>query len=61
MTKYILIEWPESQIIMEHPRFNECLFVNYVEGHEDPGSSAWMVPEDLYCEVYEEGNISREL
>ena len=42
MTKYILVEWPDSQFLMHHPRFNECLFVNYLEGHIDPGSSAYM-------------------
>jgi hypothetical protein len=38
---------------MEHPRFSECLFVENLEGHIDVGSSAYMVPEDIWKEVYE--------
>lgn len=53
MKKYILVTWPESQMLMEHPRFSECLFVDYLEGHDDPGSSAYMCPEDLYKEIFE--------
>ena len=53
MTKYILAQWPESQIFMEHPRFSECLFVEDLDGHTEVGSSAYMIPEDLYNEVYE--------
>ena len=52
MTKYILVQWPESQELMEHPRFNECLFVQDIEGHNEAGSSAYMCPEDLYKEVF---------
>lgn len=52
MTKYILVQWPESQMLIEHERFNECLFVDNIEGHEDVGSSAYMCPEDLYNELF---------
>lgn len=52
MTKYILVQWPESQDLMEHPRFHECLFVQDIEGHDEVGSSAYMCPEDLYEEIY---------
>ena len=52
MTKYVLVQWPESQELMEHPRFSECLLVQDIEGHEEVGSSAYMCPEDLYEEVY---------
>ncbi len=52
MKKYVLVPWPDSQILMDNPRFHECLFVDYLEGHDDPGSSAYMCPEDLYNEVY---------
>lgn len=51
--KYILVQWPESQLLMDHERFNECLFVNNIDGHVDVGSSAYMCPEDLYNEIYE--------
>lgn len=44
MTKYICVEWPEYQIFMEHPRFEEdCYYC--------PDSSVYFVPEDLYNEV----------
>ena len=54
---YVLVQWPESQMLMDNPRFNECLFVDYLEGdylegHEDPGSSAYMCPKDLYDEIF---------
>ena len=31
MQKYILVEWPESQMLMEHQRFNECLLVQDID------------------------------
>lgn len=43
-TKYILINWPDYQLFMDHPRFKDdcynCLEVN-----------AYFIPEDLYEEV----------
>lgn len=53
-TKYILVTWSDgSQNLMEHPRFNECLFVMDIEGHEPiAGDSAYMCPEDLYNEIF---------
>ena len=49
--KYVLVQFPESQFLMEHPRFNECLFVQDIPGHDEVGSSAYMCPEDLYDEI----------
>ena len=49
---YKLVQWPESQMLMEHPRFHECLFVDNIEGHDDVGSSAYMCPMDLYEEIF---------
>lgn len=47
MTKYVYVEWPEYQIFMEHPRFeDECYYC--------PDSSVYFIPEDLYDEVMEE-------
>ncbi len=54
MDKYILVQWPESQEIMDHPRFSECLLVQDIDGHIEVGSSAYMVPEDLYHEMSKE-------
>ena len=31
MKKYILVEWPESQELMEHERFNECLLIQDID------------------------------
>ena len=53
MEKYILVQWPDSQLLMENPRFNECLFVENIEGHEDVGSSAYMCPESLFKEIFD--------
>jgi len=52
MKKYVLVTWPDSQDLMNHQRFNECLFVQDIEGHDEVGSSAYMCPEDLYYEIY---------
>ena len=50
--KYILVQWPESQYLMEHPKFHECLLIQDIDGHDEVGSSAYMCPEDLYNEVF---------
>lgn len=39
---YVLVQWPDSQLLMEHERFNECLFVDNIEGHDDVGNSAYI-------------------
>ena len=52
MKKYVLVTWPDSQELMNYQRFNECLFVQDIEGHDEVGSSAYMCPEDLYDEIY---------
>lgn len=49
--KYVLVKFPESQLLMEHPRFNECLFVQDISGHDEVGYCAYMCPEDLYNEI----------
>lgn len=49
---YKLVQWPESQMLMEHSRFNECLFIENIEGHNDVGSSAYMCPIDIYEEIF---------
>jgi len=51
MDKYILVTWPESQHLMDKPWFNECLLVQDIEGHEEVGSSSYMVPENRYEEL----------
>lgn len=49
---YVLVCWPRSQKLMEHERFDECLFVADLEGHIEVGSSAYMCPLDLYEEIF---------
>lgn len=61
MTRYILVQWPESQYLMDHSRFDECLLVQDVEGHEEVGSSAYMCPEDLLEGVFEMTDEDKEL
>ena len=50
MTKYIRVDWPESQKFEEHDRGNECLICMTYDGED----SSVMVPEDLYEEVMNE-------
>ena len=57
MEKYVLVEWPESQKLMEHKRFNECLFIQDIDGHDEVGSSAYMCPEDLYKQIFNTNSI----
>ena len=47
LERYILVEWPEIQNFMSHPRWSECI---EIAGHPCPDNS-YMVPESLYEEV----------
>ena len=51
MKEYILVSFPEIQKFQEHPRWNECIACQDVEGHPCP-SETWVVPKDLYMEVF---------
>lgn len=53
MEKYLLVEWPEIQNFMDHPRWSECIFCVEIAGHPCPDNS-YMVPESLYKEVNNE-------
>lgn len=57
MEKYILVTWPESQELMNHERFNECLFVQDIDGHVEVGGSTYMCPEDLYEKIFNTDSI----
>ena len=50
---YKVVTWPDSQELMEHPRFNECLLINDGVGLDTYGPSAYMVPIGLYLELKE--------
>ena len=43
---YIRVNWPESQYLMNHKRFSECLL-------GDVDSSVYFVPQKLYEEIFE--------
>lgn len=51
---YVLVQWPNSQILMEHPNFNKCLFVDNIEGHDSVGSSAYMCPIEIYENIFKQ-------
>lgn len=57
MKKYVLVEWPESQKLMEHERFNECLLIQDIDGHIEVGGSAYMCPEDLYEQIFNTDSV----
>lgn len=50
--RYILVQWPESQLLMDHPRFGECILGMDIDGHVEVGSSAYLVPESLFNELF---------
>lgn len=49
--RYILVEWPDNQILMDHPRWGECILCVEIEGHPCPDGT-YAVPESLYGEVF---------
>ena len=53
LERYILVEWPEIQNFMNHPKWSECIFCMEIDGHPCPNQS-YMVPEYLYKEVINE-------
>ena len=48
MEKYILVTWPESQLLMEKDWFDECILMNDENHLDNIGSSAYFVPEERY-------------
>jgi hypothetical protein len=51
VTTYVLISWPESQILMEYDWFNECILMNDENYLESIGSSAYFVPFERWKEL----------
>jgi len=49
--KYVLVHWPESQILMEQEWFDECILMNDENHLEEIGSSTYFVPESRYNEL----------
>ena len=52
--KYILVEWPEIQDYMDHPRYNECFSATRID--ETDINSYWFVPEDIILSKIENYN-----
>ena len=42
MSRYVLVEWPESQEFVGHPDCHLCTELD----------NAYFVPEDLYCKTF---------
>lgn len=47
---FVVIEWPDSQELMDQEWFSECILINTEEGIIEHGSSAYMVPKWRYQE-----------
>ena len=56
--KYILVCWPESQILMEQIWFDECILMNDEKHLQEIGSSAYFVPENRHNELLDIKNES---
>lgn len=56
--KYILVCFPESQILMEQEWFDECILMNDENHLQEIGSSAYFVPENRLNELI---NLNSEL
>jgi hypothetical protein len=51
MEKYVLVTWPQSQMLMEEEWFDaECILMNDENHLEEIGSSAFFVPQERYEE-----------
>lgn len=49
---YVVVCWPESQMLMENEGFFEnCTLINTERGLEAYGSSAYLVDEDWYNQL----------
>lgn len=47
--EYIVVQWPESQMLMDWPGFEDhCYLVNDSRGLDEFGSSAYFVEVDWY-------------
>lgn len=58
MTKYIIVEWPESQELMDHEGFDEhaCL-INDESWLDQYGSMSYFVEEDWLKNIQNVKNI----
>jgi hypothetical protein len=57
MEKYVLVTWPQSQMLMEEEWFDaECILMNDENYLDEIGSSAYFVPEYRYVELLDKNN-----
>ncbi len=56
MDKYVLVCWPESQMLMGMEWFNECILMNDIDHLAEIGSSAYFVPADRYLGLTHSSN-----
>lgn len=49
--KFVIVQWPESQDLMEQPWFHECHLINDENGLKKYGSAAYFVPEDRFYSI----------
>lgn len=52
MDKYVLVLWPDSQMLMEEDWFDECILMNDDNHLDEIGSSAYFVPEYRYYQIF---------
>lgn len=48
--KYILVEWPDIQLVMEDPEYTNRVYVGYPIAEES--TPTYFVPEDLYNKYF---------
>jgi hypothetical protein len=50
MKTYVLVTWPESQMLMEEEWYDECVLMNDISHLDNIGSGAYFVPHHRYLE-----------
>lgn len=48
--KYILVEWPDIQLVMEDPEYMDRVYVGYNIAEES--IPTYFVPEDMYYKYF---------
>lgn len=51
MDTFVLVTWPESQLILEEDWIDECILMNDENHLDSYGSSAYFVPTYRYKEL----------
>ena len=51
MDEYILITWPDSQVLMDYEWFDECILMNDEKHLDNIGSSAYFIPKNRLQEL----------